>query len=85
MRYTVQFFIAGYGAPEGGDVEHADSKKEIGRMLQSEHDRAESYGAAYEPSEALIWRGHHDDVTDIYPDASAVIGPRGGVQFSRHA
>ena len=81
MRYTVQFLIAGYSAPEGGDVEHANSKTEIARMLQLEHDRAESAGAGYEPSEALIWHGHHGDVTDIYPDATAVIGPRGGVQF----
>ena len=27
----------------------------------------------------LIWRGHHKDVTDLYPDAEATLGKRGGM------
>ena len=80
--YTVQFIIAGYSMPEGQDVEHYSSKAAISRALQREHDQAEQYGAAYAPSEAIAWKGELSDVTDIYPDACAIIGPRGGVQWS---
>jgi len=84
MRYTVQFWIAGYSAPAGADVEHHNNLRSIGAALQREHDQAGQYGAGYEPSECLVWRGEMDDTTDIYPDMHAQIGPRGGVQWDHH-
>jgi len=80
--YTVQFIIAGYAMPDGSDVQHYNSLESIARALQSEHDSAENYGAGYEPSKAIIWKGELDSVQDIYPDKVAIIGPRGGVSFS---
>lgn len=80
-RYTFQTIIAGYALPGGHEVHHATSKGRIADYLLADHLEAERYGAGYEPSEALIWIGHHNDITDIYPDLRAVIGPRGGVRF----
>lgn len=80
-KYTVQFIVAGYAMPEGTDVEYYDSLEMIAFGLQCAHDQAESFGAAYAPSEAVIWKGELDDVTDVYPDRLATIGPRGGVRF----
>lgn len=80
-RYTVQFIVAGYAMPDGRDVHHYSSKRAIGRALLQEHEQAEKYGAGYEPSEAVVWRGEHEDITDIYPDDCAIIGPRGGVRW----
>ena len=79
LKYTVQFYISGYANPEGTIVEHYNSLSAIKAALQSEHDRAEQYGAGYEPSEAIIWIGCYDDVTDLYPDKQAIMGSRGGV------
>ena len=80
MKYTVQFFIAGYSLPGGRDVEYFNTLADIKRALLREHDTAEVYGAGYNPSECLLWKGHIKDVTDIYPDGGFIIGPRGGVQ-----
>lgn len=79
--WTIQYDIAGYRPPEGRDVEHVASLDAARRSLQSAHKEAERYGAAYTPSTALLWKGEHDDVTDLYPDRQAVMGPRGGVQI----
>lgn len=82
-RYTVQLHIAGYSAPSGRDVTHCVSLAEIHRLLLTEHETALRYGAGYDPSEALIWRGEWEDVTDQPPDMRATIGPRGGVNFTQ--
>lgn len=81
-NYTLQYFIAGYAQPNGRDVFHAHSLEQIKRGLQLEHRRAQRYGAAYEPSRALIWRGEMDDITDVYPDLEATMGPGGGVTIA---
>lgn len=80
MKYTVQFIIAGYGLPDGKNVEHYNSLQGIKDGLLFEHERAEQYGAAYEPSEAVIFKGRYKDVTDMYPDKVMTVGPRGGVR-----
>lgn len=81
MKYTVQFIIAGYAMPEGRDVEQYKSLADIKSALIWNHDQAQAYGAAYAPSEAIIWKGVVDDVTDVYPDLIATTGPRGGVSL----
>lgn len=83
MRYTYQHTIAGCAQPGGREVFHADSLKEIKKHTIALHRQAEDWGCAYEPTRALIWIGELDDVTDIYPDFSAITGPRGGVQITR--
>lgn len=82
MKYTVQFLVAGYGEPQGNDVGHYSSRANIASALERIHENAERYGAGYEPSEAVVWKGEHDDVTDVYPDLVATMGPRGGIHFS---
>lgn len=82
-KYTVQFHIAGYATPDGNDVMYADSIAAIKHALQRWHGDAEQVGAGYEPSEALVWQGEIENVTDQYPDYQAIIGPRGGVQWTR--
>lgn len=80
-RYTVQLFVAGYATPDGRDVLYARSLADVADVLLDAHERAERFGAGYEPTSALVWRGAHEDVTDLCPDRSAVIGPRGGVRW----
>lgn len=79
MKWTMQTFIAGYSLPDGTEVRHVQSLSEARDALMADHEEAERFGAAYEPSAALLWVGHLDDVTDIHPDREIVIGPRGGV------
>lgn len=81
--YTVQFWIAGYSSPEGTDVEYCSTLAEVKRALSREHDTAEAYGAGYEPSEVLVFKGKYKDVTDMYPDYQGITGPRGGVKLER--
>lgn len=80
--YTVQFFIAGYSAPEGTDVEYCRSLKAVKAAVKAAHEEACRYGAGYEPTSAAIFYGKVPDVTDMYPDAMAETGPRGGVHIS---
>lgn len=81
--WTIQTFIAGYADPEGQAVRHVDSLEAAKRHLIREHEGAQRFGAGYEPSEALLWHGTLDDVTDVYPDRQLIMGPRGGVQVVR--
>lgn len=80
MKYTVQFIISGYSLPDGKCVEHYNSLASIRWALLDAHKEAESIGAAYEPSEAVIFKGKYRDVTDMYPDKIMIVGPRGGVR-----
>lgn len=85
MKYTYQIYVNGYASPEGDDVHHAMSLSELRGILESERDRAERLGAAYESDDMsgganmLVWSGHLEDVTDVYPDFERVFGPRGGI------
>ena len=85
MKYTYQTYVNGYSSPEGAEVGYATSLTELHGILESERDQAERYGAAYESedmpggAQLLVWIGHLEDITDIYPDFRLVFGPRGGI------
>lgn len=85
MIYTYQTYVNGYSSPEGTDVEHAASLTELRGILESERNRAERYGAAYESEDMpggvqlLVWIGALGNVADVYPDFKLVFGPRGGI------
>lgn len=87
IRWTAQVWINGYSMPEGDDVSFFGSLEDIAAYLVNEINRAQRYGAAYGSEdapgggEAVIWSGKEPDVTDLYPDKRAVVGPRGGVRF----
>jgi len=85
MRVTIQYWAesGNWACPTGEDVEHFDTLdgavnsgffhhvQDVGR-----YDDARCAGA-------FIWRGHSDDVTDLYPDYEIRVGPRGGYVVSR--
>lgn len=87
IRWTAQLWVNGYSLPEGDDVSYFASLKALGEYLQDQVNRAQRYGAGYGTEEApgggeaLIWEGKVEDVTDVYPDKRAFLGPRGGVNF----
>jgi hypothetical protein len=80
MKVTAQFFYGpSYANPDGTDVEQFDSIAAVGRMLQSRAD-FDPYYPCVENAEALVWKGHLEDVTDLDPDMSIVLGPKGGIR-----
>jgi hypothetical protein len=81
IKYTMQTFISGYSLPDGDDVTHHRTKQACNTQLRYEHDEAYNYGAAYGPSEAFVWLGKLDDVTDVYPDFIITMGPNGGTHW----
>jgi hypothetical protein len=82
MRYTIQLHTESgcFATPRGIDVKHCTSKADIRYHLDNWADTVSRY--ANTPAEVLVWRGTLDDVTDIYPDWIATLGPRGGMQLN---
>jgi hypothetical protein len=82
MKYTIQLHTesGSFSAPDGKDVKHARSRAEIRGLLEQWVDTVTRYGDA--PCSALVWRGHLEDVTDVYPDAEATLGKRGGFHLT---
>lgn len=81
--YTLQFITesGSFSAPCGDDVEHCRNLKQLKAAL--EYWDSEVQALSEYRGEALVWYGRHPDVTDIYPDALATIGPRGGLHLRR--
>jgi hypothetical protein len=82
MRYTIQLHTESgcFATPRGIDVKHCTSKADIRYHLDNWEAMARRLSE--EPVEALVWRGTLEDVTDIYPDWIATLGPRGGMNLS---
>lgn len=82
MRYTIQLHTESgcFATPQGDEVLHCQSKADIHWHLDNWADRVSRY--ADTPVEVLVWKGTLDDVTDIYPDWVAKLGPRGGMHLS---
>jgi hypothetical protein len=68
-----------FASPWGTDVRITDLRGayDLLRDWADEHDRI---GAEPTDAHMLVWRGAHDDVTDLYPDWELTIGPRGGIR-----
>ena len=64
--------------PEPGDVAHASSLDQLYSALEGWADTVGRYDDERCAS-IMVWRGLHDDVTDLYPDFTLRLGPRGGV------
>ena len=82
MRYTIQLHTESgcFATPQGDDVRHCTSQADIRWHLDNWADTVSRYADA--PVEALVWRGTLDDVTDVYPDWIATLGPKGGMQLN---
>lgn len=82
MKYTIQLHTESgcFSAPQGDDVKHCQSKADIRWHLDNWADEVSRYSE--QRVEALVWRGTLDDVTDVYPDWVATLGPRGGMQLN---
>lgn len=82
MKYTIQLWTESgcFSAPQGDDVRHCASKGDIRWHLDNWADTVSRYSE--EPVEVLVWRGTLDDVTDIYPDWIATLGPKGGLHIN---
>ena len=82
MKYTIQLHTesGSFSTPQGDDVRHCTSKADIRYHLDNWADTVSRY--ANTPAEVLVWRGKLDDVTDIYPDWIATLGPRGGMNLN---
>lgn len=82
MNYTIQLHTesGSFSAPEGTDVRHCSSKKDIRWYLESWQDDVQRYSE--ESCSVLVWKGRHEDVTDMYPDYEATLGVRGGFNLT---
>lgn len=82
MRYTIQLHTESgcFATPQGDEVKYCHSKADIRWHLDNWADRVSRY--ADTPAEVLVWRGKLDDVTDIYPDWVATLGPKGGMHLN---
>jgi hypothetical protein len=80
MSYTLQLHAdsGNWACPTGIDVKHAFNKQEVADLL---HDWADTVGRYDDKrcASALVWKGEHADVTDLYPDYELQFGPRMGV------
>ena len=83
VRYTYQTFTEGgsYSDPCGNDVNYASSRKELAQALQAWCDEVSRFSE--DRCYLRAWVGQEEDVTDLYPDLEATLGPRGGVRFHR--
>lgn len=83
MLYTIQTHTesGSFATPDGeSSLYRCRNKRECGYILSAWADEVGRYD--YAPCSALVWRGHHRDVTDLDPDALITIGPRGGLHWS---
>jgi hypothetical protein len=81
MKYTIQLHTDSgmFQAPEGQEVKHCSSKKDIRGSLEHWNDTVNRYSEGQ--CSALVWKGTLRDVTDIYPDGEATLGKRGGFRI----
>ena len=83
MKVTAQFFYgACYTSPSGVDVEHFDRLSDVLDTLYCRYTDNRRY-PCLDNCEALIFVGHLDDVTDVYPAYTAYFGPKGAVRVDR--
>lgn len=80
MIYTIQC-VSESGSLGDGKIQHVKSQAEISAALESWVELHDRVGSDSSLASVLAWRGHLEDVTDVYPDLEARFGPRGGFQF----
>lgn len=79
MRYTAQTITDSwsFSTPNGNDVLHVSSIRELRDAFDDW--RAEVRQHSEEPVYLFVWKGHHKDVTSLYPDFRFAEGPRKGI------
>jgi hypothetical protein len=84
MYVTVQLhsLSGSFASPWGNDVEHS-TMAQANDLLRDWSDEHARIGSDRTDAHALVWVGHHDDVTDLYPDWEFTLGPRGGIRRQR--
>ena len=88
MKVSVLIYVNGYAQPDNAaDLVHCASMKEARAEIAATVHEAQRFGAGYDcdgdgGATALVFRGWIDDATDVYPDWTATVGPRGGVRLS---
>lgn len=84
MIYTVQLVSqsGSFSAPQGTDVEIVRSKKSIKACLEAWAEEHDLVGSDPQDAAAFVWWGVERDVTDLYPDYQATLGPRGGFRMT---
>jgi len=86
MKLTVQThsLSGSFGSPYGDQsLHHVDSKTLAAGVLQDWADEHPRVGADERDAHCLVWVGHHNDVTDLYPEWELTLGPRLGVHWTR--
>ena len=86
MNYTVTISDPSLAPAYGTDVKHFRSKADVLAAWRAAYWNspfcANFWGgdlpAMSDELTVTVWRGWHDDVTDVYPDAEVAMGKRGG-------
>jgi hypothetical protein len=84
MKLTVQThsLSGSFGLPYGNQsLHHVYSKQAAADVLHDWANQHSRLGSEERDAHCLIWSGHHDDVTDLYPDWEITLGPRLGVHW----
>ena len=82
MKVTIQLYAesGNWACPTGQDVIKCSSlKKAVDWEFFHWVNEVSRYNDE-QCAKALVWFGHYDDVTDVYPDREIVVGPKGGYQ-----
>jgi hypothetical protein len=85
MKVTIQLYAesGNWATPTGEDCIKCESLKDA---LDNHFCHWVSEVSRFDDEQcakALVWFGHYDDVTDLYPDYEIVVGPRGGYQVRK--
>lgn len=85
MHCTIQLnsLSGSFASPSGTDVIRCATISDARAELDDWADEHSRFGADRSDAHALVWVGHHVDITDLYPDWELTIGPRGGIRRSR--
>ena len=80
MIYTV-FYVSesgSFGTTPDRDIEVCKSLKEVRAALEAWAHEHEQYGSSASYASLHVSCGRFSDLTDVYPDFVATLGPRGG-------
>lgn len=78
-KYTVQCGTDSwsFAAPYGTDVQGANNVRELRDIFDSWRDEVRRF--TDEAVYLTVWKGHYNDITDIYPDFRLLEGKNGGM------
>jgi hypothetical protein len=85
MRVTIQNYSdsGNWSTPKGTDCIKCDSIKDALDTDFYKWVLTVSRFSDERDAKALVWKGHHDDVTDLYPDYEITVGTKGGYKVGK--